>query len=303
MADDNEDAEKTEEPSQYRIDEFRKQGQVASSKEVNSLVVLAATILTLTLSAVYIFETLHGFIYWLVNIDAQKAYDDKFIQELFTEMIATGLKCVGPVFLTSFVVSFFSQVSQIGFIYAPDILSIKFDKLNPIAGFKRLFSMKSIVEVIKGIFKFTIILTIAYLILKQNLTSFVGFLHVELPQSLAYGQAISLKLAYAIIMGLVVVAVADYAWEKYSYKQKLKMTKQQVKQESKEKDGNPEIKQRIRSIQKEMSRKRMMNDVPKADAIVTNPTHLSIAIKYDATTMIAPEVIAKGADEVALRIR
>lgn len=303
MAEDSDTGEKTEEPSQYRIDEFRKKGQVASSKEVNSLVVLAACILTTTLAGVYAYETLTEFIHWLVNLKVKQAYEPKFYQTLFNKMVITGLKCTGPVFVTAFLISFLSQISQIGLIYAPEVLSLKFDRINPLNGFKRLFSMKSIVEVLKGLFKFSIILSISYFVLKDNLTGFIGFLHVELPNSLAYGQVLALKLAYSIILGLVVVAIGDFAWEKYSYKQKLRMTKQQVKEEQKDKDGNPEIKQRIRAIQREMSQKRMMADVPTADAIVTNPTHLSVAIKYDPAKMLAPEVIAKGADEIALKIR
>ncbi len=303
MAEDTDTGEKTEAPSQYRIEEFRKKGQVASSKEVNSLIILAATIMTITIFSVYAYEVLTDFIYWLVNLQAKEAYKPEFYQLLIKNMALTGIKCSAPVFISTILISFLSQVSQIGFIYAPDVLQLKFDRINPINGFQRLFSTRALVEALKGLFKFSIILSIVYFTIKDNMGSFTGFLHVELPASMAFGKMLALKLAYSIIIGLVVVAIGDFAWEKYSYMQKLKMTKQQVKEEQKDKDGNPEIKQKIRSIQREMSRKRMMNDVPKADAIITNPTHLSVAVKYDPATMIAPEVIAKGADQVALKIR
>jgi flagellar biosynthetic protein FlhB len=303
MAEESDSGEKTEEPSQYRIDEFRKKGQVAQSKEVNSLLVLSACIMATTLSGVYVYEVFTEFIYWLMKLDPAKAYSEKLIQDIIRETAYVGLKCIAPVFVTSFVISIFSQLSQIGFIYAPDVLQLKFDRINPLNGAKRLFSMNSIAEVAKGMFKFSIILSITYFMLQDSLTTFVGFLHVELPTSLEFGQTLALKLAYGIILGLIVVAMGDFAWQKYSHLKKMRMTKQEVKDESKEKEGNPEIKQKIKAIQREMSQKRMMADVPSADAIVTNPTHLSVAIRYNPKEMIAPEVIAKGADNVALRIR
>ena len=139
--------------------------------------------------------------------------------------------------------------------------------------------------------------------MKNNIGSFLGFLHADAAQSLSFGKYLMVKLGFSVLLGLGVIALMDFGWEKWSYRKKMMMTNQEAKQESKEKDGNPEIKNRIRTIQRQMAQKRMMNDVKKADVIVTNPTHISVALRYDGDAMVAPSVLAKGADHLALRIR
>lgn len=301
MADDQ--GEKTEEPSQHRIDEARKKGDVAASKELNSVLILAGTFSVLILSTVYIFEILSEYIEWLYGLEVTKAYTQELGKQILTRTFMTAGKAILPVFLTSAILGFLSQVMQIGVLYAPDVLQLKFDRINPQNGFKRIFSKKSIVEVLKGLFKFSIVLGITYYVISDNLMTFTGFLHTEAAQSLSYGKLFALKLGLSILLGLGIVALGDFAWEKYSYKEKLRMTKQQVKEEHKEREGNPEIKQKIRQIQRDMASKRMMADIPKADVIITNPTHISIVVRYDNETMIAPEIIGKGKDHLALRIR
>lgn len=295
--------EKTEDPSQHRIDEARKKGDVAASKELNSVLILAGVFSVLTLSSIYLFEVISEYIEWLYTLDFGKVFTKELGTKVFKETFFAMGKCVAPVFVTSMVLGILSQVMQVGILYAPEAVSFKLDKVNPINGFKRIFSKKSIAEVVKGIFKFSIVLVITYMILNENMTSFIGFLHTEAAEAFAYGKTFAFRLSLAILVGLFVVALGDFAWEKYSYKEKLKMTKQQVKEEMKEKDGNPEVKQKIRAIQREMASKRTLSDVPKADVIVTNPTHISIVLRYDGETMVAPQVIGKGQDHLALKIR
>lgn len=301
MADDQ--GEKTEEPSQHKIDETRKKGDVASSKELASVLILTGTLSALVFSSVYIFEVLSEYIEWLYGLNVTKAYEQELGRRILSHTFVTMGKCIAPVFVTSICIGVIGQVMQIGILYAPEVLQLKFERVNPLNGFKRIFSAKSIVEVIKGIFKFAVVLVITYFVVSAQLKTFTGFLHTGAGESLAFGKSIAFKLALSILLGLLVVALGDFAWEKYSYKKKLRMTKQEVKEETKQRDGNPEIKQKIRSVQREIATKRMMADIPKADVIVTNPTHLSIVIRYDRETMIAPEVIGKGADHIALRIR
>ncbi len=303
MAEEQDKSEKTEEPSQYKLDEARKKGEVASSKEFTSALVLIATMMTLSLSSLYMYEVLSGFIYWISNIDFTTVSETKILKEIFGKSITVLFKCLGPVLLASFCFSIFAIVIQVGFLYAPDALSLKFERVNPISGLKRLCSIKSVAEAVKGLLKFIMILGIAYVMLKDELQSFVGFLHIGVAESYNQAKYMMLKLGFSIVTGLSIVGIASFAWEKYSFKRKMMSTKQESKEELKQKEGNPEIKQRIRSIQREMARKRMMNAVPHADAIITNPTHVSVAIKYDPQNMTAPTVIAKGADHVALQIR
>lgn len=301
MADDQ--GEKTEDPSQHRIDESRKKGDVASSKELNNVLVLAGTLTTLILSTLFMFDILSQYIEWLYALKLEAVYTKEMAKQILERTIIDGAKCIAPVLFASICIGVLSQMMQIGILYSPDVLELKFDRVNPLNGFKRIFSMKSVAEVVKGIFKFAVVLTITYFMMKKNLFSFVGFLHTEAAEAFEVGQGMAFQLAMSILLGLFVVAVGDYAWEKYSYKKKLMMTRQQVKEEHKEQNGNPEIKQKIRAIQREMASKRMMSEIPNADVIITNPTHISIVIKYDAVNMVAPQVIGKGSDHLALKIR
>lgn len=303
MDEDQDAGEKTEEPSQYRIDEFRKRGEVASSKELANVLVLSACIFTIGLSLAFIFEQMQIYIEWLYTLDISSAYTEKSIKTIFTKTFVTSIKCVAPVFASSLAIGVASNLMQVGFLFSPEVLELKLDRINPVNGVKRLFSMKSLVEAIKGVFKFIFILTIVYFYLKDEVTTFAGFLHVDISQAFLYGKSFIIELLFAIILGLAIIAAGDFAYQKFSYRKKLMMTKDQAKRESKEKDGNPEIKQRIRQIQREASQKRMMADIPTADVIVTNPTHISVALKFDSETMVSPQVIGKGADFLALRIR
>jgi len=302
MADES-DAEKTEDPSQHRIDEFRKRGEVASSKELTSVLVLSASLLTLALSMVFIYETLSEYIEWLYNLDVAFAFTEKSLKTIIHKTVSAGLTCLFPIFLTVICVGVFANVAQIGFLFSPEVLEWKPDRLNPMSGIKRLFSMKSVVEAIKGLFKFIFILSIAFVFMKDDLHSWSGFLHMDFFSSFMFGKTFLIKLGFAMILGLVIIAIFDFTYQKMSYKKKLMQSREEAKRESKEQDGNPEVKQKIRQIQREMSQKRMIAEIPNADVIVTNPTHISIIIKYDQETMISPSVVGKGADHLAMRIR
>lgn len=303
MADEQDDGEKTEEPSAHRIEEFRKKGDVASSRELTSVLVLAASMLTLSLSMVFVYEEMTNYIEWLYTLDIASAFSEKSLNTITTRTFMVMLKCSAPVMLTALCVGVFAQVAQIGFLYSPDILELNFDRVNPLNGIKKIFSMQSIFETIKGVIKFAVILIVVYFYLRDDIAKFNGFMHLEFYESFTYGKELLMKLSFTILMVLAIVAIMDFAYQKFTYNKKLRQTKQQLKQESKEQDGNPEIKQRIRQIQREMSQKRMIKDVQTADVIITNPTHISIVLKYDSEKMVSPMIIGKGQDHMALKIR
>lgn len=303
MAEENETGEKTEDPTPRKIEESRRKGQVAFSKELNSVLILAASVLTLVLSLVYIYEQLNFFMEWLYTIDVDSAYEGETFSLILTEAIWVAFKCVGPLFLVVFSVGVLASISQVGFLYAPEVLNMKFERINPVNGFKRLFSLRSLVEALKAIFKFAFILTIVYFFFKDRFHTFSGFLHVEYQEGFLYGKWLVAELAFIIVATIIFIALADMAYQKYDNWQKMKMTKYEAKKEMKEQEGSPEVKQRIRTIQREMSQRRLMSEIPNADVVVTNPTHLSIVLKYDSETMISPKVLGKGADAMAFRIR
>ena len=303
MAEEADDADKTEEPSQYRLEEFRRKGEVGFSRELNSVLVLTACFLSLVLSITFIFEVVNDVMTYVYSVNTEQAFTEKEMRKILLMSITAIIKCSAPMFLASLILGVLSGVVQVGVLFAPEALKTSFSRVNPLSGVKRLFSVKSISETVKGLFKFTIIFSIAYGILKTRIPKFFGFYHVEEASAFMFGKDLLSDLFFSIMAGLSVIAIADFAWEKYRHRKKLMVTKQQAREEMKDKDGNPEVKQRIKSIQREMSQKRMMNDVPTADAIVTNPTHYSVAIKYDRENMLSPKVIAKGKDFVALKIR
>ena len=303
MADENDAGEKTEEPSQHRIDEFRKKGDVAISRELTSVLVLSACLLTLSLSLVFIFEEMTSYIEWLYTLDIASAFTPKSLTTITTRTMMTAAKCSAPVLFVALCVGILAQVAQIGFLYSPDILELNFERVNPLSGIKKLFSKNAMFEAVKGLLKFVVIIAVVYAYLKDDIARYNGFMHLEVAQSYLYAEELLLKISFAIILALSVIAVLDFAFQKITYKKKLMQTKQQLKQESKEQDGNPEVKQRIRQIQREMSRKRIINDVKNADVIITNPTHISIVLKYDTETMVSPVVVGKGQDYLAMKIR
>jgi flagellar biosynthetic protein FlhB len=202
MADDA--GEKTEEPSQHRIDEARKKGDVASSKELNSVLLLAGCFSVLILSSLYMFELMSEFIHWVYAKDITKVFSsEKMAKHILEHTIITMGKCIAPVLGTSICIGVLTQFFQIGGLYAPEAIELKWERVSPLSGFKRLFSAKALVEAAKGVFKFSIVMGITYYIISDNLTSFTGFLHSDAIEGASYVKMIALKLGLSILAGLL----------------------------------------------------------------------------------------------------
>lgn len=303
MSDEQDQGEKTEEPSQHRIDEFRKRGEVATSKELNSVLVLSASLMTLVLATAFMYETFSEFIEWMFRLDFKVAFTEKSFKTITAKVMATALKTTAPIFFSVLIVGVGATLAQIGFLFSPEVLSFKPERIDPVAGVKRLFTMKSIVEAIKGLLKFVFIMSIVYYFLKDDINTWSGFLHMHFFDSFMHGKNIIAKLGFLIILSLGCIALFDLFYQRISYMNKLRQTKDAAKRENKEQDGNPEVKQRIRAIQREMAQKRMLSDIKDADVVITNPTHISIVIKYDDQSMISPKIVGRGADHMAFQIR
>ena len=295
--------ERTEEPTQHRIDEFRRRGDVASSRELTSVLVLSASLLALLASSSFVYETLASFVQWLYTRDLVSAFEPGRFPAVVDRSVRTLLLCAGPLCLIAFCAAVLSNVAQVGLLFSPDVLSLKWGRINPAEGAKRLFTAKSAVEALKGILKFVFVIAIVALFMRDELTTFTGYLHTELADGLAHGKYVVARMVAFVIAGLLAIALLDLAYQKSSYQSKLRMTKDELKRERKEHEGNPEIRQRIRNIQKEMSKRRMSEEVRRADVVVTNPEHVSVALRYDPGTMGSPLVVAKGVEHLALMIR
>jgi len=213
------------------------------------------------------------------------------------------LLAFSPLALILFFVAIASPALIGGWVFSEKALIPKFGKLNPITGFSNMFSKNSVAELVKSIAKAILVGLISYIVISHDMDSILSLSLLPLNESIAEVNHLLLSSFLAIVSALVLIAAIDVPFQLYQYAEKLKMTKEEVKRESKESDGNPEIKSRIRQQQREMSRRRMMSEIPNADVVITNPTHYAVAIKYKEGGMLAPVVVAKGADAVALKIR
>jgi flagellar biosynthetic protein FlhB len=195
------------------------------------------------------------------------------------------------------------NVLQVGFEIHSEALSLKFNKLNPVTGLKKLVSLQSLVELAKGIAKIIVVSAVAYGVVSRHLQQFPGLMQQDISQVLVFVAKVSFEIGFYVCLSLILLAVLDFAYQRWQHEKNLRMTKQEVKDERKQTEGDPKIKARIRRIQMEMAYRRMMAAVPEADVVITNPTHLAIALRFDGKTMIAPRILAKGAGFVAERIR
>ncbi len=297
------DEDKTEEPSAQRLEDYRKEGQVAQSKELTSLFVLLSTMAVMWGMGPSLASEFMDYM--------RRMFAEAAVAELTQEragsllMMAVGAagKAVLPIAIAGFLAGVIGSILQIGFNFTWTPLEPKGDRINPLSGFQRIASTQSLIEGAKSLAKLIVVSAITYKLLEREVEGTVATLDMDGAEFVAYMTSHGFKLMGGVCIGLFIVAAADFGYQKFRYHKSLMMTKAEVKQEHKQREGDPLLKARIRSLQREMSRKRMMQEVPKADVIVTNPTHFAVALKYDAEKMAAPKVVAKGADLVAQRLK
>ena len=296
--------EKTEVPTEKKRRESREEGQVAFSKELSSAALLAGIVLTLVATSPIILDAMRQLMSQIFRDLAQS--EELSIDSIFTlsgEILSIILPAFAPFAAVIIFAGIFASVLQVGVMITFKAISPKFNKISPLTGLKRLFSSQSLADFLKSMAKLIIVGFVGYLTYIDKITELNG-LSVSTPESiLIYNFTVVAEVAGKIVLALVAIAIFDYFYQRWHHEQQLMMTKQEVKDETKQTEGDPQLKARIRQIQREMSNARMMQEVPKADAVIVNPTHFSVAILYDRDVMTAPEVIAKGADHLALRMR
>ena len=296
--------EKTEVPTEKKRRESREEGQVAFSSELSSAAFLAGNVLTLVATSPIILDAMRQLMSQIFRDLAQS--EELSIDSIFTlsgEILSIILPAFAPFVAVIIFVGIFASVLQVGVLITFKAIAPKFNKISPLTGLKRLFSSQSLADFLKSMAKLIIVGFVGYLTYIDKITELNG-LSVSTPESiLIYNFTVVAEVAGKIVLALVAIAIFDYFYQRWHHEQQLMMTKQEVKDETKQTEGDPQLKVRIRQIQREMSNARMMQEVPKADAVIVNPTHFSVAILYDRDVMTAPEVIAKGADHLALRMR
>jgi len=297
------DQEKTEQATPKRREEARKKGQVAQSREIPSAFVLAGALGVFFFSGSWMFWRVSRFMKGVFkdigSFYFQEASIYTFLQEVFMELFTILM----PLMSLVFIAGLGANLLQVGFMINSESLSPKLAKLDPVKGIKRMFSLKSLAEMVKSLVKILLVGGIAFLMVKGEVGLIPSLMQMDVPNILAFAGRATLKIWFFTCLVLIVLAAMDYAFQRWQHEKDLKMSKQEVKDEAKQREGDPSVKAKIRSAQREMARRRMMDAVPGADVVITNPTRLAIALKYKAEGMAAPQVIAKGAGFIAARIK
>lgn len=299
------EGEKTEKATPKRKQDARKKGQVLQSKEISSALVMLLVFLSLKLLGNYMYREITAFFRLCFN-DLAISFDSwspSEILSLLGNVMIQLLKNVGPIFGIAVVVGVVSNYAQVGSLFTLETIKPKFSNLSPIKGIKRIFSARGLVELIKSLLKISVVGIVAWQSLRGEERNIVKLMDLDLISGAVYIFSTSIDIAVKICVIMVIIGVLDYGYQWWQYEKDLKMSKQEIKEEYKEMEGNPEIKQKIKQKQREASMRRMLTDVPKADVVITNPTHFAIAIRYDPQKAPAPIVVAKGQDYLAQRIK
>ena len=303
MAESESGADKSEQPTSKRLEEARKKGQIARSKELNTLLVTLGGAGGLLVFGAGMADALLGIMRGNFELSREVLLDERYMA---LYLLATGklaLELLAPLIMALLVIALAGPVSLGGWLFSSEALQPKFSRMNPLSGLKRMFSVQALVELGKAVGKFLVVLTVAVAVLMANQDDLLSIGHEPLPQAIAHSAQIVGWCSLWMACSLILIAAIDVPFQLWDHKQKLMMTKQEVRDEFKDTEGKPEVKSRIRQLQREMAQRRMMEAVPQADVVITNPTHFAVALKYDADKGGAPRLVAKGGDFLALKIR
>jgi flagellar biosynthetic protein FlhB len=303
MAEKDEGQEKTEQGTPKRREEAREKGRVAKSREVSSVAILGASLIYFYFNASGLLEKISAIMASIFRSAGRVTIGIDNVQALFAGILFKVFIILLPLFLVIFIIAILSNLIQVGVLFSATSIQPEWSKVDPIKGFERLFSMNSFVEFIKNILKMVIICFVSYLVIRSEVEGCLPLADQTVWEIMTYMGRITFKILLTTCLALVLLAILDYAYQRWEYEKGLRMSRQEIKEEFKNSEGDPAVKARIKRLQREMSRKRMMAAVPKADVVITNPTHLAVAIRYDRHTRVAPYVLAKGAGVIAERIR
>jgi flagellar biosynthetic protein FlhB len=303
MAEQNDAQERTEQPTPKRLEEARRKGQIPRSRDLTAAAVMLAGGAALYMLGTSIGGQMSGMMSRSLTLTREQALDSMYLMPALGTAAAEGLRACMPVLFVIMLAAIIAPLALGGWSFSTESLAPKFERLNPLEGIKRMFALRSLIELSKALAKFGTVALIAVLVLWNDASELLGL--GREPVAAAIGHAFKLcgQALLSISAGLLLIAGIDVPYQLWQYAKQMRMSREEIKQEMKESEGSPEVKGRIRQIQQEMARQRMMQDVPTADVVVTNPTHFAVALRYDEKRMRAPIVVAKGVDLVAARIR
>ncbi len=297
--------DKTEKATPKKRQKAREEGQVLQSREMTAAIVLLCLFITIRIAGSFMYEQIY--VYFKIVFTEYTKITDMFTIEglikVFIDLLLRFLKIVAPIFAVALITGIAAGYAQVGFLFTTKTIGFKFNRINPFNGFKRIFSLRSVTELVKSLLKIAVIGFIGYSYLAGEANNILKTMDLDVIGIAVYICTVSMDVAIRMCVAMLILGVLDYGYQWWEYEKSLKMSKQEIKEEHKEAEGNPEIKGKIRQRQRQIALRRMLQDVPKADVVITNPTHFAVAIKYDQKISDAPLVVAKGQDYIALRIK
>jgi len=304
MAQENEDGqEKTEEATPKRLEEAREKGQVPRSRELTTMAMLLMAAVSMSLMGRHMVEQLGQIMHHGLEIERAKLFDHWAVIELLGSALGQAALVVAPFLLVMLVTAFAAPIALGGWSFSTESLAFKPEKLNPLQGMKRIFAVRGLVELVKSLAKFLLIGSVGAGLLWHYMPELMGLGRESVESGLAHTGSILSKSFIALSAALLLIAAVDVPFQLWDHAKNLKMTRQEVRDEHKNTEGKPEVKSRIRQMQRDIAQRRMMDEIPKADVVITNPTHYAVALRYDPTKMSAPVVVAKGVELIASQIR
>lgn len=303
MAESDSGGERTEEPTAKKLSDARKKGQIARSKELGTMFVLVGSAGGMFIVGDALVESMAKMMKRLFSPSRNEVMDVHALYNIIISAISDVMSPLLWLFAIIALAAFVGNTLLGGMSFSWEAMAPKASKISPIAGFKRMFGVQALVEFIKSLLKFFVVFIVAYLLLTSLFDQILSLSIEAIPLNFGHAVELLLWMFLALTLSLIIIAIVDAPYQVWNHNRQLKMTKQEVKDEMKNTEGNPEIKGRIRKVQYEISQRRMMAEVPNADVVITNPTHYSIALKYDAAVGGAPLLIAKGVEEMAMHIR
>jgi len=303
MAESESGQDKTEDPTDKRKKDSRDKGEVARSKELNTLAIMLVGAGALLIFGGALAEDMMELMRLNFSLPREVILDQKSMGNYLLHSGQIALWAIQPIMISLVLAALIGPISLGGWLFAASSMAPKFSRMNPLSGLKRMFSTKALVELLKAFAKFTIVLFVALAVLSSDISDLQRIAHEPLESAIIHSIQVVGWSTLWMACGLIIIAAVDVPVQLWESHKKLLMTKQEVRDEHKDSDGRPEVKQRIRQLQREMSQRRMMAAIPDADVVITNPTHYAVALKYDPEKGGAPMLVAKGSDFLALKIR
>jgi len=303
MAESESGQDKTEDPTEKKKKDAREKGEIARSKELNTLAIMLAGAGALLVFGGALAQDMMDLMRLNFSLSREVVLDQRAMGTYLLHSGQIALLAIQPVMITLLLAALIGPISLGGWLFSAGTMAPKFSRMNPGAGLKRMFSAKAVAELLKALAKFFIVLFVALAVLSADIDDLLRIAHEPLDRAIIHSLQVVGWSTLWMACGLIIIAAVDVPIQIWESIKKLKMTKQEVRDEHKDQEGRPEVKQRIRQLQREMSQRRMMAEIPNADVIITNPTHYAVALKYDPDKTGAPMLIAKGTDFLALKIR